>query len=118
VHRPAGSYEFFAKETQKYHDELENAEAKLRNFGRQNGVAAPDVQRTNLALQVADSVGILHLAEQSVAADQERIRNDKDQMKATSPRSSTAQASAAPDKCSAILTPLCLRRKLNARSWQ
>ena len=98
VHRPAGSYDFFAKETQRYHDELESAEAKLRNFGRQNGVAAPDVQRTNLALQVADSVGILHMAEQSVAADQERIRNDQEQMKETPQRSATAQASAAPDK--------------------
>ena len=32
VHRPAGSLEFFAAETQKYHDELQDAESKLRNF--------------------------------------------------------------------------------------
>jgi uncharacterized protein involved in exopolysaccharide biosynthesis len=103
VHRPAGSYEFFAQETQKYHDELEDAEAKLRNFGIQNGVAAPDVQRTNLALQVADSVGILHLAEQSMAADQERIHSDQEQMNSTPRRSPTSQASSSADKLLADL---------------
>jgi uncharacterized protein involved in exopolysaccharide biosynthesis len=98
VHRPAGSYEFFAKETQKYHDELETAEAKLRKFGRQNAIAAPDEQRTQLAGQVANSIGLLHAAEQSAAADRERIKDDRRQMGATPQRSPTLQASAANDK--------------------
>jgi uncharacterized protein involved in exopolysaccharide biosynthesis len=98
VHRPAGSYEFFAEETQKYHDELENAEKKLREFGLQNAVAAPDEQRTDLSTQVADSVGLVHLAEQSIAADEERIKDDKQQMTATPQRLITLQASAANDK--------------------
>jgi uncharacterized protein involved in exopolysaccharide biosynthesis len=98
VHRPAGSYEFFAKETQKYHDQLETAEAKLREFGRQNAVAAPDEQRTQLAGQVANSIGLLHAAEQSAAADQERIKDDHRQMGATPQRSPTLQASASNDK--------------------
>jgi uncharacterized protein involved in exopolysaccharide biosynthesis len=98
VHRPAGSYEFFADETQKYHDELENAEGKLRTFGRQNSIAAPDDQRTDLAARTADSVGLLHLAEQAIAADEERIKDDRRQMNATPQRSTTLQASAANDK--------------------
>jgi uncharacterized protein involved in exopolysaccharide biosynthesis len=98
VHRPAGSYEFFAGETQKYRDELGEAEQKLRNFGRENAIAAPDEQRTDLATQVADSVGLLHLAEQSVAADEERIKDDRRQMSETPERSTTVQASAANDK--------------------
>jgi uncharacterized protein involved in exopolysaccharide biosynthesis len=98
VHRPSGSYEFFAEETQKYHDDLENAERKLRDFGRQNAVAAPDQQRTDLSTQVADSVGLLHLAEQAIAADEERIQDDRRQMNATPQRSTTLQASAANDK--------------------
>ena len=98
VHRPAGSYEFFARETQKYHDELEAAEAKLRNFGRKYSIAAPDVQRTQLAAQVATSVGLLHAAEQSIAADQERIKDDRKQMSTTSSRLSRLQTSAAADK--------------------
>jgi len=98
VHRPAGSYEFFSNETQKYHDELESAEGKLRNFGSQNAVAAPDEQRTDLAGKAADSVGLLHLAEQAIAADEERINDDRRQMNATPQRSTTLQASAANDK--------------------
>ena len=98
VHRPAGSYEFFARETQKYHDDLEAAEVKLRNFSRQNSVAAPDEQRTQLAAQVANSVGLLHGAEQTIAADEDRIKDDRKQMKKTSPRLARLQTSAAADK--------------------
>jgi uncharacterized protein involved in exopolysaccharide biosynthesis len=103
VQRPAGSYQFFAQETQKYHDELEDAQTKLRNFATQTHVAAPEVQRTNLALQAADSVGILHLAEQSIAADEQRIQSDREQIKATPQRSPTVQASAAAEKVLADL---------------
>jgi len=47
VHRPAGSLEFFAAETQKYHDELQDAESKLRSFGLQKcrGGARPAENR-------------------------------------------------------------------------
>jgi uncharacterized protein involved in exopolysaccharide biosynthesis len=93
VHRPTGSYEFFSKETDKYRDALADSEARLANFGKEQGVAAPDVERTNMALIVANSVGSLHQAEQTIAADLERIRNDRVQMKETPERSLTQQAS-------------------------
>jgi uncharacterized protein involved in exopolysaccharide biosynthesis len=98
VHRPAGSLEFFIAETEKYHGELKDAERKLREFGQQNAIAAPDAQRSDLSSRVADSVGLLHLAEQSIAADEERIANDRKQMKATAPRSTTLLASGANEK--------------------
>ena len=97
AHRPSGSFEFFEKQTQQYHDELEAAEAKLRDFGKEFGVAAPDLERTNLAQQVALSTGILHAAQQAASADEERIRNDRQQMSSTPDRSATARASAAAD---------------------
>jgi uncharacterized protein involved in exopolysaccharide biosynthesis len=98
VHRPAGSLEFFAAETQKYHDELKDAEKELREFGQQNAIAAPDAQRSDLSTKVADSVGLLHLAEQSIAADEERLANDREQLKVTPERSTTLQASGANEK--------------------
>ena len=98
VHRPTGSYEFFAQQTDKYHAELADAEAKLREFGRTNGVAAPDDQRTNLATQLSDTFGLLHGAEQSIAADEERIASDRRQLLGTPSRSTTLQTSAANDK--------------------
>jgi uncharacterized protein involved in exopolysaccharide biosynthesis len=98
VHRPAGSFQFFATETEKYKNELQQAEQKLRDFGRKNATAAPDEQRTQLASDVAQSVAQLHLAEQSIAADKERIHSDNQQLRATPQRSTTLRASAANDK--------------------
>lgn len=97
VHRPNGSYDFFSRETQKYHDQLLGSESKLRDFGEQNGVAAPDIQRTNLAQQVAISTGLLHLAQQAEQADEERIRSDHGQMTKTPDRSPTVRSTAAAD---------------------
>jgi uncharacterized protein involved in exopolysaccharide biosynthesis len=98
VHRPAGSYEFFVRETQRYHDALEQAEAKLREFSSHGQLAAPDAQEANLAQQVAMSIGSMHSAEQSLAADQERMRDDRQQMSKTPQRLSTVQTSAVADK--------------------
>ncbi|MGB6689736.1 MAG: Wzz/FepE/Etk N-terminal domain-containing protein [Terracidiphilus sp.] len=98
VHRPAGSLAFFSNETDKYRSELQRAEDNLRSFDRQNAIAAPDEQRTQLAAQVAESVGLQHQAEQSIAADQERIKEDQIQMRTTPARSPTAQASSVNDK--------------------
>jgi uncharacterized protein involved in exopolysaccharide biosynthesis len=98
VHRPTGSYQFFAQQTENYRKELEGSERKLREFGRTNAIAAPDDQRTNLSSQASDSVGLLHVAEQSIAADKERIASDRQQMLATPQRSTTLQTSAANDK--------------------
>lgn len=98
VHRPAGSYEFFVRETQRYHDALEQAEAKLREFAKHNHLAAPDAQEANLAQQVAISIGSLHSAEQALAADKERIRDDRQQMNKTPRRLSTVHTSAVADK--------------------
>jgi len=98
VHRPPGSYEFFVGETQKYHDLLDQAEAKLRDFSSSNKLAAPDAQEANLAQQVALSTGALHAAEQSLAADDERMKDVRQQMNKTPHRLSTVQTAAVADK--------------------
>jgi len=97
VHRPTGSYEFFANEADKYRSALEDSEARLASFGTEEGVVAPDVERSDMALVVANSVGSLQQAQQAIAGDEERIRNDKDQMENTPERSLTQQTSNAAD---------------------
>jgi uncharacterized protein involved in exopolysaccharide biosynthesis len=97
VHRPAGSYEFFTKEADKYRNALADSEAQLASFGKEQGVVAPDVERTDMAQIVATAVGSLHQAEQAIAADQQRIQNDKIQMDKTPERSLTQQATNASD---------------------
>jgi uncharacterized protein involved in exopolysaccharide biosynthesis len=98
VHSSAGSYEFFAAETQKYQNEMNDAEDKLRKFDRQNSTAAPGEQRTQLASQVATSVGILHQSGEAIAADEDRIKEDQHQIGQTPPRSTTVLSSAFNDK--------------------
>jgi uncharacterized protein involved in exopolysaccharide biosynthesis len=89
VHRPPGSYEFFAQETQKYQKALETSEARLRSFGKQQGSEAPELERTNLAVQVTNAIGQLHQAEEVTSADQQRIHSDQRQMQVTPERSAT-----------------------------
>jgi uncharacterized protein involved in exopolysaccharide biosynthesis len=93
VHRPVGSYDFFAKETDKYQKALQESEVRLADFGNVEGVAAPDIVRTDLAQQVANSIAALHQAQQAISADELRIRDEEAQLKVTPARSSTMQVS-------------------------
>jgi uncharacterized protein involved in exopolysaccharide biosynthesis len=97
VHRPPGSYEFFAAETDRYKKALDDSEGRLRSFVQTAGGAAPDIQRTDLDLQLANSIGQLHTTGQAIASDQMRIRSDVEQMKSTPQRATTQLASAPPD---------------------
>jgi len=91
VHRPPGSYQFFSQETQRYKAALEDSEARLRAFGRTQHIADPDDERRDMALQLTGAVGQLHATEQTIAADEQRIRSDQEQMKVTPQRSATKQ---------------------------
>jgi uncharacterized protein involved in exopolysaccharide biosynthesis len=93
LERPAGSTDFFASETDKYQQALQAAEAKLTDFSRQQGVAAPEVLRSDMAQQEATAETSLYQARQLIAADQNRIQNIKQQMAATPARSATTESS-------------------------
>lgn len=91
VHRPQGSFEFFSQETQRYQTALQNSETRLRAFQQAHNVADPDDERSDLASQLAGSIGQLHATEQTIAADQQRIQSDEGQLKVTPQRSATKQ---------------------------
>jgi uncharacterized protein involved in exopolysaccharide biosynthesis len=93
LRRPAGSSNFFADQAEKYRRDLENVELQLANFSRDEGVAAPDVLRTNMAQQVVNSVANLYQAKQAIAADEQRITEITKQLEATPERTSTQQTS-------------------------
>lgn len=92
VHRPHGSYEFFAVQTDKYHQALADSVTRLADFSKQAGVAAPDVERTDLAQQVTTAVGALESARQAIVADKHRIEDETARMKLI-PERSLAQES-------------------------
>lgn len=91
VHRPKGSYEVFSAQAQAYKDELTRAENRLRELGSKDNVADPDEERTFLAQQLANNVGLLHSTEQAIAADNQRIHSDTEQMALTPTRSATKE---------------------------
>jgi uncharacterized protein involved in exopolysaccharide biosynthesis len=97
VHRPVGAYDFFAKETDRYQKALQDSEARLANFGSEEGIAAPDVVRTDLAQQVATSIAALDQAHQAISADEQRIHDEEAQLQATPARSTTSQVSNSAD---------------------
>jgi succinoglycan biosynthesis transport protein ExoP len=91
VHRPPGSYQFFAQQAETYRAALESSEARLRALGQNRGIGDPDEERTDLAVQLAAATGQSHATEQVIAADEQRIRSDQEQMDATPQRSATKQ---------------------------
>jgi uncharacterized protein involved in exopolysaccharide biosynthesis len=103
IRRPPGSYEFFAQQTQKYQNALQASERSLRSFEEQPDSAAPDLERTNLALQVTNSIGQMHLSEESIAGDEQRLRSDRQQIRVTPERSATTRAT---DSASLLLQSL------------
>ena len=48
LQRPLGTSDFFAQETAKYQQALTDAESRLTDFSRTEGVAAPDILRTDI----------------------------------------------------------------------
>jgi polysaccharide biosynthesis protein PslE len=95
VHRPAGSYEFFAGEAKKSQNALQAAEDRLNAFHK-TGAAAPDLERADLAQQLSNAVGQAHAAEEAIAVDEKRMETDRSQMKVTPERSATKQDVNAP----------------------
>ena len=83
VHRPQGSYEVFSQQAQTYKDALTQSENRLRDLGEKQGVADPDEERTYLAQQLANNVGMMHATQQAIAADEQRIQSDRQQLTST-----------------------------------
>jgi uncharacterized protein involved in exopolysaccharide biosynthesis len=93
VQRPTGSFDFFAKETEKYKQALAESEQRLASFGKQQGIVAPDLERADMAQKVVDFVANLQQTRQGIAADEQRIRAEEAQLKATPARSPTTEMS-------------------------
>jgi uncharacterized protein involved in exopolysaccharide biosynthesis len=50
VHRPPGSYQFFARQAQSYKAALQDSEQRLRAYGQTHGVADPDDERADMVM--------------------------------------------------------------------
>ena len=93
LQRPPGSSKFFAEQTDKYGKDLSDVEGRLAQFSHDQGVAAPDVLRTDLAQQLSVAMANLYNTQQAVAADQDRLRDLQKQLNTTPERITTQQIS-------------------------
>lgn len=93
LQRPAGAYDFFAQETEKYQQALQQSETELVKFSETTGVAAPEVLRMDAAQQLTVAQANLYQTHQAIAADKRRIENIQEQMATTPSRSATSEAS-------------------------
>ena len=93
LQRPAGAFNFFAQETDKYQHALAESESRLVSFSKTEGIAAPDTLRTDMAQELVAAQANWYHAQQEIAANRRRMENIKEQMAVTPSRSSTAEAS-------------------------
>jgi uncharacterized protein involved in exopolysaccharide biosynthesis len=93
LRRPPGSFQFFAEQTEKYQQALADAETQLSDFGRNEGVVAPDVQRTLAAQKLVEASAALFQARQEIAQDRRRMYNLESQLAETPARAITQEHS-------------------------
>ena len=67
-------------------------ENKLAEFSKTEGVAAPDLLRTDAAQQLTNAIASLHQAEQQIAGDEQRLQADEAQLQKTPERVTTQQS--------------------------
>ena len=89
IHRPPGSNQFLTQQTQRYKAAFQDAEAALHAFGQPQSAAYPNNEDMELAWQLTATVPESHVMEQAIAADEQRIQIDQEQMKVTSQTSPT-----------------------------
>lgn len=92
VHRPQGSYVFFTSQAEKYEQALQQSEARLAEFSKKSGDAAPDLEKAAMAQQVVNSVASLHETQEKIAAEKKRVDDQEARLKTTPDRSLTQQA--------------------------
>ncbi len=86
VHRPAGAFEFFKQETERYRGGLASIEARLSEFGQAEGVVSAELMKETTLKQFTDFEARLKETQAAIAESQERIRAHEAQLAATPPR--------------------------------
>jgi uncharacterized protein involved in exopolysaccharide biosynthesis len=73
VHRSAGSYKFFNKQTEQLRDGLQNMEEKLRKAKNRTGIVSPEDQRHALLTRINDLQKEVEVADSALAASKAKI---------------------------------------------
>ena len=90
LRRVPGAFEFFNRQAEGYREALENAEAKLAEFSRKEGVVSPALERELKVRRLAEFESESRQARAAMAETRERIRTLEKQL-ATLPDRQTTQ---------------------------
>ncbi len=112
VHRPAGGTEFFSHEVEQNRNALQQAETRLNEFTKAQGVVSADLENNTLLQKTADFDASLQTTKSQIAFTQQRIHNLETQLQTASPRITTVvRTTTAPvDALKSNLYSLELRR--------
>jgi polysaccharide biosynthesis protein PslE len=94
TYRPSGSFDVFSQQADKYHQALLDSEKQLTAFGPNEGVVAPDIERTLVATKLVETEGLLNAAKAAVAADQRRVQEVAQQLRSVPERRATVETDA------------------------
>jgi uncharacterized protein involved in exopolysaccharide biosynthesis len=90
VHSPPGQFEFFEQETERYKQNLAEAEAQLKQFSDQNDGVAPQVSRDIALQKLSEFRSSLEQTRADVASTEQRIKTLEKQAGATPERLTTS----------------------------
>jgi len=114
LHSTPGTYQFFATQTARYQQDLNDAEAKLTTFRQQGNIVMLEQQKDEMLRKASDSESALLQAESAVGEYNDKITDTRRQLAASSPRVTT-QSRTGPnqfsvDHLSAMIADLNNRR--------
>jgi uncharacterized protein involved in exopolysaccharide biosynthesis len=90
VHSPPGQFEFFAQETERYKQNLADAEAQLKQFSDQNDGVAPQVSRDIALQKLSEFRSSLEQTRADIASTEQRIKTLEKQAGVTPERLTTS----------------------------
>jgi uncharacterized protein involved in exopolysaccharide biosynthesis len=89
LHSPPGAYEFFTAQAEQFRQELSDAEARLKQFGRQEDVVSADVEKQNTLQRLGEFEAALQQAHGAIADATRRIAHLETEVTATPARQTT-----------------------------
>jgi len=90
MHRAPGEFEFFHQQAEEYRKALANAEAKLTDFSREQGVVNPALEKEIAVRKLAEFEAEAKSAQATIAATRQSIRTLESQL-ATLPKRETTK---------------------------
>ncbi len=113
VRRPAGTFDFFRQEADRYHKQLKDAERNLESFTRDNHVASVEAEKEATLKKLTELEVSRHDMEASIEVTKQRIRTLQAQMAQVPSRLTTQVRKASsrpPEQLQSTLLTLELKR--------